>query len=68
MTVFLIQVPESTMEYDVMHDEFTATPEVRDWLTENNIVAWSIVTDSDGTIKFIFIDEVHAMLFRLRWS
>lgn len=65
MTVFLVEVPKSTMEHDLSHE---ANAEVRDWLDERNIVAWSVIFEEDGTIKFIFIDEIHAMLFRLRWS
>lgn len=68
MTIFLVDAPESTMQYDGRYDEFTATSEVRDWLDEKNIRAWSIFTENDGKVNFIFIDEIHAILFRLRWS
>lgn len=68
LKVFLVEVPSSTMEHDSWHWSHNANSEVREWLDERNIVAWSVIFEEDGRIKFIFIDEVHAMLFRLRWS
>ena len=66
MTIFLVDAPESTL---VKHYTGTmANAEVEEWLNEKNIRAWSIFTEEDGAVKFIFIDEIQAMLFRLRWS
>ena len=66
MTLFLVDAPESILVR--LYTGTFATAEVEEWLDEKNIRAWSIFTEDDGQVKFIFIDEVHAMLFRLRWS
>lgn len=66
MTIFLVDAPENTL---LRHYTGTmANTEVEEWLNEKNIRAWSIFTEDDGAVKFIFIDEIQAMLFRLRWS
>ena len=66
MTIFLVDAPESILVR--LYTGTFATAEVEEWLDEKNIRAWSIFTEDDGKVKFIFIDEIHAMLFRLRWS
>lgn len=66
MTIFLVDAPESTLVK--IYTGTFASSEVEEWLNEKNIRAWSIFTEDDGKVKFIFIDEIHAMLFRLRWS
>ena len=72
MTVFLVDAPANTVTNMKNHANHTSQPiaimEVRDWLIEKNIRTWSIFTEDDGKVKFIFIDQIHAMLFRLRWS
>lgn len=66
MTIFLVDAPENTL---LRHYTGTmANTEVEEWLNEKNIRAWSIFTEEDGAVKFIFINEIQAMLFRLRWS
>ena len=66
-----IEAPASTFHFvEVDHDRIQcASPniDVYDWLVDNHI-AWTLLTNYYGTVKFIFTEEQHAVLFLLRWS
>lgn len=66
-TAILIKAPRSTVLVNPHTDHAQTHPDVYDWLVEKNI-AWSLITENDRTVNFIFINDQHAMLFTLRWS
>ena len=66
MTTYLVKAPKPTVFVHPYTGEVTAQPDTYDWLIANK-VSWSLITESDGIVKFIFTSKEHAMLFTLRW-
>jgi hypothetical protein len=67
MAPYLVKAPKPTVFVHPYTGEVTAQPNTYDWLIDNK-VPWSLITESNGIVKFIFISEEHAALFLLRWS
>lgn len=66
-----VKAPEHTIVRDIATFRISPTPEVEEWLFENNILDGALIAEDDGDhgplFVYYFVNEKDAMLFSLRW-